>query len=258
MRVNHSFSRTLAEHGLTSFDAVARFDGRTVVRKVSGHVTARFTLATAGGPASFFIKTHGFPPLKEFVKPLSQFRRPVVGARHEWDAMIRLYELGIPSMTPVALGQRGFSSFVISQAVENCENLAERLQRAAAHDPAFVRMKRRVIDAVARIAGRMHRQGIHHQDLYLCHFLVPLGSEGWEVRVIDLGRAQMRRRLARRWIIKDLGQLCFSARQLTRTDHLRFMRAYLGRRLESQDVALLRKIARKASAIAKHSQKHAL
>lgn len=258
MHVNRSFSKTLKEHGLTSFDSVARFRGVTVVRNVSGHVTARFTLATSRGPAEFFIKTHRFPPIKEFIKPLTQLRRPVVGARHEWDAMLRLHELGIPSMTPVAMGQRGFSSFVISEAVENCDNLAERLQQAPATERSLLQVKRRMINTVARIASHMHREGIHHQDLYLCHFLVPRNSDGLDIRLIDLGRVQMRRRLARRWIIKDLGQLCYSARQLTRSDHLRFMRAYLGRSVRPDDKPLLRKIACKAVAIARHSQKHAL
>jgi heptose I phosphotransferase len=46
--------------------------------------------------------------------------------------------------------------------------------------------------------------------------------------VIDLHRAQLRRRTPRRWIVKDLAGLYFSAMDtgLTRNDRLRFIRAY--------------------------------
>jgi heptose I phosphotransferase len=46
--------------------------------------------------------------------------------------------------------------------------------------------------------------------------------------VIDLHRAQIRRRTPRRWLIKDLAGLYFSALDigLTRTDRWRFITAY--------------------------------
>jgi heptose I phosphotransferase len=46
--------------------------------------------------------------------------------------------------------------------------------------------------------------------------------------VIDLHRAQIRRRTPRRWLIKDLAGLYFSALGigLTRTDRWRFIAAY--------------------------------
>ncbi len=46
--------------------------------------------------------------------------------------------------------------------------------------------------------------------------------------MIDLHRAQIRRRTPRRWLVKDLAGLYFSAMDigLTRTDRLRFIRAY--------------------------------
>lgn len=66
------------------------------------------------------------------------------------------------------------------------------------------------IDAVADLAARLHRAGLHHRDLYFCHFM--LRSDPLDVRLIDAARVQ---RLGRgpsrlRWIVKDLAQLWYS------------------------------------------------
>src|SRR5690606_18354130 len=48
--------------------------------------------------------------------------------------------------------------------------------------------------------------------------------------VMDLHRAQLRRRVPRRWLVKDLGSLYYSALDigLSRRDVLRFIRIYSG------------------------------
>ena len=120
----------------------------------------------------------------------------------------------------------------------------------------------------------MHTHGLNHRDCYFCHFhLDRSGVSGnpqsairnpksTELRlyVIDLHRAQIRRRTPRRWLIKDLAGLYFSALGigLTRTDRLRFIRAYeqkplrevlrdrrrFWRRVERTALALRRKLSR--------------
>ena len=53
------------------------------------------------------------------------------------------------------------------------------------------------------------------------------------LHLIDLHRAQIRQNVPRRWVVKDLGGLLFSAfeKDLTRRDLLRFVRTYSERPL---------------------------
>ena len=62
------------------------------------------------------------------------------------------------------------------------------------------------------VARRFHAAGYNHRDLYCCHFFVKEPEPGrFEIRLIDLQRVQRRRRFRRRWIVKDLAQLAYSA-----------------------------------------------
>ena len=65
---------------------------------------------------------------------------------------------------------------------------------------------------MAEIARRFHAAGYNHRDFYTCHFLVKEPAPGqFDVRLIDLQRVQRRRWFRRRWIVKDLAQLAYSA-----------------------------------------------
>jgi heptose I phosphotransferase len=78
------------------------------------------------------------------------------------------------------------------------------------------------------------------------------------LRVIDLGRVGFAENLSRRWILKDLAQLDFSARRLSCADRLRFLRIYLRRPFCPADRRLVRMIDRKSRRIAAHTAKHRL
>jgi heptose I phosphotransferase len=108
------------------------------------------------------------------------------------------------------------------------------------------------------MARTMHAAGLHHQDFYLCHFLIPQGASADQVRVIDLGRVRAHRRLARRWVTKDLAQLHFSAEALSCRDRVRFLKRYFGRPLRSADRRLLRAVEIRKALIARHTAKHRL
>ena len=77
----------------------------------------------------------------------------------------------------------------------------------------------------------MHGAGINHRDFYLCHFhldLATVDDEQPRCHVIDLHRAQQRDVIPRRWQVKDLAGLYFSAMDcgLRRRDLLRFLSRY--------------------------------
>jgi len=87
-----------------------------------------------------------------------------------------------------------------------------------------------LIAAVAETARQLHENGVNHRDFYLCHLRVDPRELAARPRifVMDLHRAQLRAATPRRWIVKDVGSVYFSAMDigLTRRDLLRFMRAY--------------------------------
>ena len=101
-------------------------------------------------------------------------------------------------------------------------------------DPPAFGDKRALIRRVAEMTAALHANGLNHRDLYICHFLLQRTWTGPDqplhLYLIDLHRVQMRRRVPRRWQVKDLAALYFSALHigLTRHDLFRFMRSYAG------------------------------
>jgi heptose I phosphotransferase len=107
------------------------------------------------------------------------------------------------------------------------EDVAERRHRRGRDEG---RKRRRLIQRVALTARMLHGNGINHRDFYLCHFLFDPadGDDDLELHLIDLHRAQVRNRTPRRWRIKDISGLYYSALRasLTRHERLRFVQAY--------------------------------
>lgn len=214
--------------GRVSFDDFLHIEGETY-REVANRRTVRFE---RGGRA-YFIKVHlgvGWP---EIFKNLLSLRLPILGAANEWGAIRRLGELGVRTPRAVAYGERGRNpasreSFIVTEDIGPAISLEDLCATWPASPPS-PRFKWQLIEEVAAIARRMHEHGINHRDFYLCHFQRPITEETDPGLILmDLHRAQIREKTPRRWVIKDIGGLYFSAMDigLTRRDLYRFMRAY--------------------------------
>ena len=164
-------------------------------------------------------------------------RWPVLSARNEFEAARALAAVGVSVPEPIAFAVRGLNpasldSFVLSQAIEpsiSLEDLVAKWDR----EPPSLGERRALITAVGDIVRRMHRAGINHRDLYICHFLLRDESTVQQtakppLTLIDLHRAQVRASVPTRWLIKDLGALLFSVLNvpLSERDLLRFLQAY--------------------------------
>ncbi|MGI9311677.1 MAG: lipopolysaccharide core heptose(I) kinase RfaP [bacterium] len=240
--------------------ARARQQQGEIFRAKEGRRTVRFRI----GARHYFLKLHQGVGWGEIVKNLLQLRLPVISARNEWRAIERLHQLGVGTMTAVAYGRRGCNpakqtSFLITDELTGTTSLEALCANWARRPPDF-RLKRALIEQVAAIARTLHRNGVNHRDFYLCHLLadVSIGAdnltpERLRLYVVDLHRAQTRRRTPTRWIVKDLGALYFSALGigLTSRDVLRFMRAYRGAttRRTLAEGALWRRVAQRAKRI---------
>ncbi len=222
--------------GKDPFAELAALNGK-VYRQLAGRKTFQFDLAGR----SYFAKLHFGIGWQEIFKNLVLLRLPIVGARNEWEAIGRLQELGIATMTAVAYGEEGFNpatrkSFIVTEALQDTISLEDFCLQWQQRAPAFL-LKRQLITQLAQTSRTLHSNGICHRDYYLCHFLLHLqnGLPRADLRMslIDLHRALIRRNLGRRWIVKDLAGLYYSALHigLTHTDLLRFIRCY-----EQQDL----------------------
>lgn len=262
LTVNSQSADVFRANGLTTFDSLMNYDGGTVAKNVlRERTTTRFVLPGSDhAPQAFYIKRHGRPPWKEYVKPFFRLTTPILGARNEWNAILRFHELGIPTMVPVCLGDDGKTSFLVTRSLEGFQKLSEWMASQVSSPPqnGAIAKVRRVVERVAEITRVMHTAGLHHQDFYLGHLLLPLDESTEGIHVIDLGRVREQRTLGTRWIIKDLAQLNYSARFVSRSDRKRFLNAYLGHRTTPRDRRLLGRIERKSQAIARHSRKNSL
>jgi len=259
--VNRRFAPLLQQQGLITFDKLMHLQGGRVAKNLlPERTTTRFVLTSGKhDEQAFYIKRHEPSPWKEYVKPWFRLTRPILGARYEWNAILEFHKAGISTMTPVAVGRLGPRSLLVTESLEGCQKLSDWLQsrnrenRRTLHNSAT-----RLIEAVARMTRAMHAAGLHHQDFYLNHLMVPTDDIHREVYVIDLGRARRRKQLSQRWLLKDLAQLNYSAELLSAGNRRRFLEVYLGRPLRRCDNGLIRRIQRKTQKIARHSRKNRL
>jgi lipopolysaccharide kinase (Kdo/WaaP) family protein len=108
----------------------------------------------------------------------------------------------------------------------------------------------------ADLAAKLHLAGLHHRDLYLCHFFARVDAASTDIRLIDVGRV---RRLPgfltrRRWIVKDLAQFWYSTQSLPITDaqRNRWLDRYIAQTRIARPDALRQSVKRKAAGIAAH------
>ncbi len=214
------------------FAAVQQVSGE-VYRDKEGRTTQRFIFEDK----PYFLKLHRGVGWGEILKNLLQLKLPVLGAENEWRAIEFLHRHGVDTMTCVGYGKRGSNparqlSFLLTEELEAMVSLEDYCAPWLQAAPDL-REKRLLIEAVAKVAAIMHTEGMNHRDFYLCHFLMPLS---WDRKtlprlyLIDLHRAEIRDRTPRRWQVKDLGALYFSAADigLGYRDVLRFVRHYTG------------------------------
>jgi heptose I phosphotransferase len=199
-------------------------------------VPSRRTIRTTIDGAPYFVKVHHGVGWWEILKNLLRLKRPVLSAWNEWTALNLLRQTGVPTMTPVAFGCQGSNparmrSFLITEELTGTTSLEDFCAGWSARPPSF-RLRKALCEQLASTVRRLHTHGLNHRDCYLCHFHLDTSSgvdpDRLCLYVIDLHRAQIRPRTPHRWLVKDLAGLYFSAMDigLTRTDRLRFIRAY--------------------------------
>jgi heptose I phosphotransferase len=229
-----------------SFDEVMALEGPPI-RAKEGRRTFRLELGGRG----YFFKIHSGIGWGEILKELASLRTPTVSALAEKRAIEAVTRLGIPTMALAGYGERGrnparLQSFIVTEEIANTVTLEDLCADWPRRPPGFAQ-KQKLLRTVADVARRLHEHGINHRDFYLNHFRL----QGERLFLMDLHRAQLRPSIPRRWRVKDIGALYFSAADigLTRRDLLRFVRLYTGKPLRQtlkEDAPFWRAVTRRA------------
>ena len=218
----------------------------------------RRTVRLRRGEDVYFLKYHGGIGWREVWKNVCRGRPPVSGADNEYVALTALRDAGMAVPEVVAFARVGQSparrrSAIVTRALRDTVSLEDYCATWQAQPPAAAQ-RIALVRHVAQIARQMHSLGVQHRDFYLCHFHLLLDSlRDGKPRsyLIDLHRARVRLNMPRRWRIKDLAALYFSAMNcgLTRRDCLRFMYLYNEgglRKALGEDARMWRAVSRKA------------
>lgn len=141
-------------------------------------------------------------------------------------------------------------SFVITEDLAGFGD-AEKLVRAGV---PFERL----LEPTADLAASLHSAGLHHRDLYLCHFFARVEADGVELALMDAGRVRHLPRwpFRRRWIVKDVAQFWYSIQQVGVDEkQCQAWMAHYARRRGVAAGSLLGAVQRKAAWIARHDQR---
>ena len=275
LRINEVLRPMLDAAGLTTLDALMAVAGGETYREVAGRSTVRLVLddPATGAPRAVYVKRYTAVPWRTGLRRTLSVNPPETRAWHEFRGMVRLADLGIPTMRPVAVGGalrrggRDERSVLVTEEIAGATQADDFCEARYAGPTSRKRTaeKRRLIRQMADLARRLHGANLSHRDFYLCHIMVrPVEGREPVLHLIDLQRLTHHRHgIGRRWIVKDLAALLFSSRPgpatgvrspvFTQTDRLRFARAYFQTpRLTAEHKRLLHAVGRKAGRIARH------
>lgn len=261
LTVLRGFEPLLQRHHLDTLDALFCAQGHRLDKPglSSWRERLRLSLDDADLPRVFYLKRFRQPPRGV----QREVRRSGCGASSlaglEWNWIARLERDGIPCMTPVAMGEdvnasREQRSAILTAAVPGV-SLEVWMDHWGEPERATIR---RLTAPLAGLIARLHGRGYVHRDLYLSHvFYDPSQPDDRSLHLIDLQRVMRPSLRWRRWIIKDLAALNFSApeRLVSASDRVRWLRSYLGIvKLDPTARRLVYRVVGKTLAIARHER----
>jgi hypothetical protein len=184
------------------------------------------------------------------IKRFHRVSGPVTPADAEARGIRALEEKNIPTTPLVGWGKlTDGRSFIVTEDLAGYRDAEKLVASGLPFDE--------LLQPTAGLAARLHSAGLHHRDLYLCHFFAKESNPA-DLRLIDPGRVKSLPGwpLRRRWIVKDLAQFWYSTLNLPVTDSQRsqWLQRY-SEQTRTQPSDWQAAIERKSDWIARHDAK---
>jgi heptose I phosphotransferase len=196
-----------------SFEELFNIQGN-IVRSSKNRETVAFLFKNK----KYFIKRFSKGSLlQNFLNELG-IVNDVSNAENEYSAYKILQDIGVETPKLVCYGNEkkiwNNRSFVISEEITNFEQLDFFFNKKKYHK-VKKKFEDQVYKEIVEIVSKLHKNGIIHHDLYLCHFLLDLNSlddkkNNPKIYLIDFHRLQKKNSIGTSRLIKELGDLLFS------------------------------------------------
>ncbi|MBS3733599.1 MAG: hypothetical protein KGY99_01590 [Phycisphaerae bacterium] len=175
-------------------------------------------------------------------------------ARVEYENVVAARAAGVPTMRPVACGERDGCGCLLVTAVPG-----DALERCGAGFLAqHADAAQHVTAALATLVRALHGGGYVHRDLYASHVFLDVSQGNVALYLIDLARMFRPRWRRRRWVVKDLAALRYSMpAEWVGGQWEAFVAAYAREMSAARRRALATAVGRKARSIARHAARRA-
>ena len=226
--VRADWSSALLDQGRLRLDEWKRSGRLTIVKRGPHRVVYRADLPEG----SVYVK-HFLVP--NFRAKARQWFRSGKG-RNEGRRAAKLEAIGVPTITPVALGERRvrkllFENFLVTEEIPNTLPLDEFVERRLPlMSPARRgRLRRDLAVTLADLTARLHDAGFVHKDFHPGNLLIHLGpDDSLRLAVIDLDALRQIRDLGWGDVRENLALLNhYFWTRCNRSDRYRFLQAYL-------------------------------
>ena len=251
--------------GLTSFNALFSFNAAENLTKNNlAEFRSRLQFQIEKPPQiTVFLKRYDSPPIMVQSKNWFAQRIRISCGLVEKVSASRLASAGVSTPKTNAYGEQWGSlfekrSFVITEKIPHAEALERKLPECFDGRPTSANLKcrRQFIAQLASFIRKFHKTNYRHRDLYFSHIFHDNNSGFF---LIDLARAFKPLVLCRRYQIKDIAQIYYSApkRYFSNTDRLRFYLGYVGKsKLTGTDKIYIRQVINKVNRMRQHNIKH--
>lgn len=266
--VDPKHQSALSNLGLTSIDSVFSFKAaENLAKKNLAQFRSRlqFNITSPGSPQSttVFLKRYNSPPILHQFRNWLSARNRRTCASIEFIAIQELSAAGIGVPKAVSYGEQWGGlfekkSFLITEKIPKAEAIERQLPDCFNGEVTKEkrRLRRDFIERLASFIKRFHETDYRHRDLYFSHIFY---DDAGRFFLIDLARAFKPALMNKRYQLKDLAQVYYSApgRYFSKTDRLRFYIGYTGRdRLTKEDKLMIRRIIKKTEQMARHDIRH--
>lgn len=230
--IRECWRSVLAYNGLLDFNALWQLEAPWFEapnrRRGGWSGVSRCDLARPeGGTCGVFLKR------QENHKTFS-WRHPIKGIPtflREFRLIMLYKSCGIPALEPIYFAMRtidgGHRAILITEELSGFASMESHVQAWLKNGFPPAQDRRKYLEAVAALSGKIHENTIQHNCYYPKHIFVRLNSDGRiEARVIDLEKSR-RRPLSLLCTLRDLDTLNRHAPGWSRGDRLRFLKSYL-------------------------------